>query len=757
MVLILHARWRTAIVGLLSLGISLLSTATAQDQAADPQNHDSPPAVAAPQSVQALADKVRPALAVFQVADRDGQSRGVGTGFAVSADGLIATNLHVIGEGRTFQVELADGRKPKVLEVHAADRHLDLAIVRVATDDQPLIPLSLGTADQLPVGAPLVVMGNPLGLRYSVVAGVLSARREMDGRAMLQLAIPIEPGNSGGPVLDLQGRVHGVVTMKSTLSHNLGFAVETSQLRALLEKPNPVAIARWVSIGGLDQRRWQALFGAHWRQRGGRITVEGTGEGFGGRSLCLSRAAAPDRPFEVGVEVKLDDEAGAAGLVFHCDGHEKHYGFYPSHGRLRLTCFQGPSVFNWQVLREEGSEHYKPGDWNHLRVRIEADRFLCYLNGHVVFVSQDATLGAGQVGLAKFRETKAEFRHFHVGLDAAQQVASVEAVEAAAKLIGGLPPLSEQTAETLKPLSELGPVSARVLRDRAKQLEQQAAEFRKAAEDLQLQLVVNEIERLTRDDPAYLLRGALLIARLDDTELDVEAYENEIDRMAQEIRERVPQDADATARMAALDQYLFRENGFHGSRHEYYHRANSHLGRVIDDREGLPITLSLLYIEVARRLDLKVEGVGLPGHFVVRHSPPDGSAEMIDVFEAGRRLSQDDVGRMFRAATQTDPTDEDLRASTAGEILQRMLRNLMNVAERDADMDATRRYLEALVALDPASHQYRGMRALARFQTGRRSSAIDDLDWFLDRQPEGVDLDRIREMRNYFENAGPTQ
>src|SRR5262249_37001522 len=151
----------------------------------------------------------------------------------------------------------------------------------------------------------------------------------------------IEPGNSGGPCLDRRGRVLGVVTMKSAVTENLGFAVEVNSLKPLLEKPNSVPIARWLTIGAIDPKEWTTLFGARWRQRAGRIEVSGAGDGFGGRSLLLWNGDVPEKPFEIGVMVKLNDEAGAAGLVFHADGGNKHYGFYPSAGKLRLSRFDG--------------------------------------------------------------------------------------------------------------------------------------------------------------------------------------------------------------------------------------------------------------------------------------------------------------------------------------------------------------------------------------------------------------------------------
>src|SRR5262249_28734316 len=158
---------------------------------------------------------------------------------------------------------------------------------------------------------------------------------------MIQLAIPIEPGNSGGPLLDMEGKVQGILTSKSLVTNNLGFAVEVNTLAKLLSNPRPIAMSAWLTIGVLDAEEWQPKLGGGWRQRAGRIIAEEPGSGFGGRCYCLARRSVPELPYEIAVTVKLDDESGAAGLIFHAEG-EVHYGFYPSGGELRLTRFDGP-------------------------------------------------------------------------------------------------------------------------------------------------------------------------------------------------------------------------------------------------------------------------------------------------------------------------------------------------------------------------------------------------------------------------------
>src|SRR6478672_3549416 len=173
-------------------------------------------------SVKDVAAKVRPSVVVISFAGRDGSRQGLGTGFVIDKSGLIATNLHVIGEARPISVQTADGKPLPVKAIHASDRALDLAILQVEASDLPALQLA---GDKPADGEPVVIMGNPQGLKHSIVSGVISGTREIDGRTMLQLAVPVEPGNSGGPVLDLQGRVLGVVTMKSVVTENLGFAI----------------------------------------------------------------------------------------------------------------------------------------------------------------------------------------------------------------------------------------------------------------------------------------------------------------------------------------------------------------------------------------------------------------------------------------------------------------------------------------------------------------------------------------------------
>ncbi|EDL56465.1 transglutaminase family protein [Gimesia maris] len=711
-------------------------------------------------SAEALAEQAKSSVVAVSFAGRDGQQAGLGTGFVISADGLIATNLHVIGEARPISVQFMDGKKYDVKEVHATDRQMDLAVLKVDAED--LTPLPLAEPDSLKQGAEVIALGNPQGLRYSVVKGVNSGTREIDGKPMIQLAIPIEPGNSGGPVLDAQGYVQGIVTLKSAVTRNLGYAVNISALKVLLEKPNPVPMNRWLTIGTLDERHWKPLFGSRWRQRAGRIMVEGFGNGLGSRSLCVSQEDLPALPYEIAVEVKLDDESGAAGLIFYSDENTKHYGFYPSNQSLRISRFDGSDVFLWRVLEEKKSNSYREGEWNQLKVRLETDRILCFVNDEQIFEIKDQRYTQGKAGLAKFRNTVAAFRGFQVAREIAPYRPSKETAQKILDLTEDLrvdrPPHAELIEEVVKETDEKRAQQA--LQERARLLTKQAERLQQLAQSIHERVVRDDLQQLfkkQKESEIDLLTAALLVARLDNAEVEVKTYLNQVAGMANEIQKTLPADASPKVKLKALNDYLFQETGFHGSRTNYYSRSNSYINETIEDREGLPITLAILYMELGSKLGLDIEGVGLPGHFVVRVNSTAEKGELVDVFERGEVVSEDAARAIIVSANSGRFDEEFLKAQPKKEIIKRMLRNLLNLARDDEDVQAMLRYVETMIAIDEDLLQERWLRAVLRYQTGRITEAMADADFLLEKSPEGFDLRRIQEFRDYLETVKSTE
>lgn len=732
------------------LTAALVVAAATRGIAADPQT-------TAPQSVEEIAKRSKSSVVTIRFKGRRESDAGLGTGFVVG-DGLVATNLHVIGEARPITVELADGSSHEATAVHATDRDGDLAVVRIAAPG--LTPLPLAEAGTLVDGQEVVAVGNPHGLKRSIVAGRVSALREMNGIGMIQLALPVEPGNSGGPLLDLEGRVHGIVSMKSLVTPNLGFAVSVARLRSLLDRPNPVSIDRWLTISAIDPAEWMPIGGARWRQRAGRISVSGAGNGFGGRSLCLAVAKPPELPYELAVWVKLDDEAGAAGLAFAADGGDRHYGFYPTAGRLRLTRFDGPDVLSWKILDEKPAARYRPGEWNHLRVRVEADRTSCFVNDALVFTTATPALAGGRVGLAKFRDTEADFRGFAAARDLpraappADVMARIEAVTAALFQDGGQDGDESGRGQIVQKLLPEGPLARAGLLRQAAELQQRAERLEAIASSVHERQTLDELGGLVgaADAEIDLFHAALLIAKLDNPDLDVAASRRELDRLAADVARAVPATADEAVKLATLNRVLFDELGFHGSRGDYYNRSNSYVNEVLDDREGIPITLAILYMNLARRLGLRVEGVGFPGHFLVRYEPAAGEPRWLDVFERAAELTREDLAARRRDEAGTEMTADDLAVATPKAILARMVNNLLGIAFREGDQHDVLRYLDAILVINPDSAPDRVKRMVTAARLGRREAAVADARWLLERMPPEIDLDQVRGLLDRLES-----
>ncbi len=721
---------------------SVATAAEVRSNTTDTQ--DRPPSF----STEDLAARARPSLVVLSTRGRDGVSEGVGTGFVIDPSGLIATSLHVVGEARPVSVRLASGRETEVVAVHAFDRPTDLVLLRVAATNLPALPL--GDSSRLATGAEVVALGNPLGLENSVVAGVLSGRRTLEEVEMLQLAIPIEPGNSGGPVLDRAGKVVGIVNAKSLMTRNLGFATPVDLLKPLLARPNPVPFTRWVRTGALDPEQWEAHLGGQWRQRSGRLTVEGWGTGFGGRSYLLYQEPAPEPTYELTVTVRLQDESGAAGLIFGGREDGAHYGFYPTGGQLRLTAFEGPEVFSWRILGTIPSAAYRPGDWNVLRVRQADGRIQCWVNDAEVFSLAEEAIVGRRVGLAKFRDTTAEFRNF--ALARSLQPPAVLDPTLVGKLGGAELSTAQVGPEDQALLRSNLLASREFLASRARQLEREAARLRELSLRLHREQVREELaaELAQSEDQINLSRAALLVARLDHPDLEVEAYQSQLDALGRELQGRLRKSMPTTERVDLLRQFLFEENGFHGSRHDYHNRANSYLNEVLDDREGLPITLSFVFLEVANRAGLAhLQGIPLPGHFLVKHTPPDGRERLIDVFNGGRYLTFSEADQIGSEAAGLPVRSEFLRPATKREMIVRLVTNLQLFTERQEGAAASLRFADLLVAIAGEPRLEAGQRidrARLRTRSGDVAGAREDLQWIIEAAPPGYDLEPISAM-----------
>lgn len=182
-----------------------------------------------------IARRSLSAVAEIRTYRPSGERLGSGSGFLVSPEGLVVTSHHVLEGAERADVLLASGDVFEVQHVAAADSRRDLAVLRIAGFGLDHVPL--GDSRDVEVGDPVVVIGSPLGLFNTVSHGIVSARREMEGRQVLQLSAPIATGSSGGPVIDERGRVIAVLAGFMRRGQNVNFAVPIEYVRGLLALP----------------------------------------------------------------------------------------------------------------------------------------------------------------------------------------------------------------------------------------------------------------------------------------------------------------------------------------------------------------------------------------------------------------------------------------------------------------------------------------------------------------------------------------
>jgi len=165
---------------------------------------------------------------------------GGGTGFVIDRSGIIATNFNVVEHATDMKIKLMDGTEAKDIEVLAESQPLDLALLH-ATIDKPLTLVALGDSDKITVGERAVSIGNPLGLDHTLTDGLISARRMLDGRKLIQMSTPISPGNSGGPLFNSRGEVIGISTavVFPGMAQNLNLAVPINDLKGLIKPDYP--------------------------------------------------------------------------------------------------------------------------------------------------------------------------------------------------------------------------------------------------------------------------------------------------------------------------------------------------------------------------------------------------------------------------------------------------------------------------------------------------------------------------------------
>lgn len=249
-----------------------------------------------------------------------------------------------------------------------------------------------------------------------------------------------------------------------------------------------------------------------------------------------------------------------------------------------------------------------------------------------------------------------------------------------------------------------------------------------------------------RQDAEIDLAAAYLMVAEDEYPLlDIASYLRRLDRMGEEVRDLVGAERHPSTVAVALVRYLFRDLGFEGATDEYFDPRASYLNEVMDRRKGIPISLSIVYMEVARRAGFQVDGVGLPGHFIVKHPQPGGDL-FVDPFNRGAVLSREDcaqkVGEIYNGAVAFEPYM--LGAVTKRQILARAIHNLKTIYAAGRQREKALAMVEFLLILAPWDLEEIRDRGMLRFQLGDAEGAIADLETYLQYSLGAGDAEKVR-------------
>ncbi|WP_411881626.1 SirB1 family protein [Polaromonas sp. YR568] len=254
------------------------------------------------------------------------------------------------------------------------------------------------------------------------------------------------------------------------------------------------------------------------------------------------------------------------------------------------------------------------------------------------------------------------------------------------------------------------------------------------------------------DEHFPLLEAAISLAQDEYPDLDVQQVLGDVDQLLARLKRRLPADAPALQRLRALNQFFFHDLNFGGNVNDYYDPDNSYLNAVLRTRRGIPITLAVLWLELALGLGLNARGVAFPGHFMVKVNLPKGQV-VIDPF-SGQSLSREELSERLEPFRQHggSPGDEFevpmglyLQSAPPREIISRMLRNLKEIHKTQEDWARLIPVQDRLIVLQPEAWiEYRD-RGLAWAANGEPERAAADLEIYLANADDALDIDAMAE------------
>ncbi len=251
-----------------------------------------------------------------------------------------------------------------------------------------------------------------------------------------------------------------------------------------------------------------------------------------------------------------------------------------------------------------------------------------------------------------------------------------------------------------------------------------------------------------QDDSIPLFESALALAQDAEPDLDLAASQAEIDTFAARLKQRLQADASNLQKLRMLNHYFYNELGFSGNVNDYYNPDNSYLHRVIATRRGIPISLAVLYMELAQQIDLNVQGISFPGHFLMKLSVPSGQV-VLDPFN-GASLSREELEERVEPYIMQQDFPDDfqlaayLEAASPRDILVRMLRNLKALFMQQKRWQQLLEVQKRLLILLPHDITERRDRGLAFANLECPQAALQDLEAYIAQRPYAMDIAAVQ-------------
>lgn len=248
-------------------------------------------------------------------------------------------------------------------------------------------------------------------------------------------------------------------------------------------------------------------------------------------------------------------------------------------------------------------------------------------------------------------------------------------------------------------------------------------------------------------EPVPLDEAALTIAEEEYPDLDREEVLVRLDRLGERVRKRAREGSRAATILAALRAVLVEEEGLRGNDDDYYDPRNSFLNEVLERKLGIPISLSVVWMEVARRARLELHGVGYPGHFLVKYAAPGGTEVFVDAHNGGEMLGAEECVARYRARTGGRDLDRRyLEAVSTRQLLARMLQNLKRIyLDRRDDVRAWS-VIDRILLLAPGQLEALRDRGLVAARLGGVDAAARDLEAYLERAAAPPDAGDVRDV-----------